>query len=69
MKVINPLNRIPETKETMVMGGCHCVCYSGHDSTYTSAWLPVIPNCQCNCKSGSAANSNSNHNTAYNAAH
>lgn len=41
MKVVNPLNRVPETEETIIMGGCHCTCYSGHQSTYNVAWLPI----------------------------
>jgi hypothetical protein len=68
MKVINPLNRIPETEETMVMGGCHCVCYSGQSSTYTSSWLPLMPSCECSCD-GNDNNSNANYDIAYNAGH
>lgn len=69
MKVVNPLNRVPETEETIVMAGCHCTCYSGHQSTYNVAWLPLTPNCQCNCQSGNTANYNANYNSAYDAAH
>ena len=28
MRVVNPLNKTPMSSETMVNGGCHCVCTS-----------------------------------------
>lgn len=69
MKVINPFNRIPETDETIVKGGCHCVCYSGSQNSYNIAWIPIVPNCQCGCKSGNSANKDANYKSAYDAAH
>ncbi len=69
MKVVNPLNRIPETEETIVYGGCHCTCFSGHSGTYTGAWLPFTPNCKCNCQEGNPYNYNANFFAAHNAAY
>lgn len=67
MKVVNPLNKAPLSPETMVNGGCHCVCTSGSNTTYLAAWLPIIPNCQCSC-GGDLENENANHGVAQNAA-
>lgn len=52
MRVVNPLNKTPMSSETMVNGGCHCVCTSGRNVSYAAAWLPVVPNCQCSCGGG-----------------
>ena len=67
LRIVNPLNRTPETEETMVMG-CHCVCNSGHQGTYNLAWLPIVPNCQCNCIEGADTNYTYNYNGASDAA-
>ena len=68
MRVVNPLNKTPMSSETMVNGGCHCVCTSGRNVSYAAAWLPVVPNCQCSC-GGGTTNKNGNYQLAYNAAH
>lgn len=58
MKIINPLNRIPETEETMVMA-CRCVCHSGSAVNNTGgANYPT--GCGCNCESGNNANRSAN---------
>lgn len=44
MRVVNPLNKTPMSSETMVNGGCHCVCTSGRNVSYAAAWLPVYYN-------------------------
>lgn len=51
MKVINPFNRVPETEETVVHGGCHCVCSNSSQNSYYIAWLPII-SCKCSCAGG-----------------
>ncbi|EHJ02160.1 hypothetical protein CDLVIII_5690 [Clostridium sp. DL-VIII] len=66
MKIVNPLNRRPETEETMVMGGCHCYCNSGSSSTYNVSWFPGMPSCECNCNS---KNSDDNYSVAFKAGH
>lgn len=68
MKVVNPLNKAPLSPETMVNGGCHCVCTSGRNTSYAAAWLPLVPNCQCSC-GGGTSNENANYQLAYDAAH
>lgn len=62
MKIINPLNRIPETEETMVMA-CRCVCHTGSAST-KSGGASYYTGCGCNCISGNTANNSANGNTA-----
>lgn len=59
MKVVNPLNRVPDTEETMVMA-CRCVCDSGSATTKASATDSTIISCACQCISGNIANNNAN---------
>lgn len=64
MKIINPLNRIPATEETMVMA-CHCVCNSG-SATAKAAGSTHSSGCGCNCISGNIANRSANGTSASN---
>lgn len=58
MKIINPLNRIPETEETMVMA-CRCVCHSGSAANKTGG-TNYPTGCGCNCEPGNNANRSAN---------
>lgn len=57
MKVINPLNRVPETEETMVMS-CACICYSG--SATAKAWGSSGNTCAAYCNTSIPYNNSCN---------
>ena len=58
MKVVNPLNRIPDTEETMVMA-CACICDSG-SATKKVTGSSNYSHCGCQCKEGNLANNKGN---------
>lgn len=63
MQVINPFNRVPETKE-MLAKGCHCVCSSGSINAYYISEDSETLRCYCQCGSGTQ-NENANFSSAF----
>ena len=63
MEVINPLNRVPDTEETMVMA-CRCVCDTGSATMKESATANPEVSCACQCQTGNVANNVANYTAA-----
>lgn len=63
MQVVNPFNRVPETRE-MLARACHCICSYGSLDAYEVAEESQYLRCYCSCGSG-IENENANFNSAY----
>lgn len=61
MKIVNPLNRVPDTDETMVMS-CACMCDTGSVNAKTAA--AIYDGCGCQCITGNYANNVANKSVA-----
>lgn len=51
MYIVNPFNRIPETKETMAQT-CHCYCTTGSADARTVSDANADIDCHCTCGGG-----------------
>lgn len=58
MEVMNPFNRVPETKESLALA-CHCICTNGSAGAKSDGYSDSSK-CGCQCISPTGGNRESN---------